>query len=209
MAVNKAYDYSDTKTIGCLGPLLVALKRIVVGLLLVAGSVYALVWNEGHAVQKARDQENAAAVHAEAPLEQVDAAHGQKLAHVTGGANAGTKRIDIDDPGLIWGIRGGGWLVMAFGIYLFFVPFVKVTAALPILGDILGLGLAVYSFVLAFFGSSMTIAAVWYFYRPALAAALIVGGLISLIVAKKIGGPIQARKREILAGSDNIGKIAK
>ncbi len=74
---------------------------------------------------------------------------------------------------LTWIIRIVGFVVVAIGIFMLFNPLVVLADVLPILGNITGFLLAVFSVFLAFALSFVTIAIAWIVYRPMLAFALL------------------------------------
>ncbi len=74
---------------------------------------------------------------------------------------------------LTWILRLVGFVMMLFGIMAMFGPFVTFADVIPILGDILGAGIFLFSLVIALALSLVTIAIAWLFYRPLLALILI------------------------------------
>jgi len=59
-----------------------------------------------------------------------------------------------------------GFLVMAIGIMLVFQPLVVIADVLPILGNFLGMGIALFAGVTAAGFSLLTIGIAWIYYRP-------------------------------------------
>ena len=70
---------------------------------------------------------------------------------------------------------------MAFGIGLVFNPLVVFADVLPLLGDILGMGIAIFAMAVAAFFSLLTIALAWLAYRPVLAVALMLAAVAIVI----------------------------
>ena len=88
---------------------------------------------------------------------------------------------------ITWLLRLGGFLLMFIGISCILKPLSVLADVLPILGDIVELGMGLVAFVLALILSLVTIAVAWLFYRPVLAILLLVaaGGLVFWIVRSR------------------------
>lgn len=85
---------------------------------------------------------------------------------------------------MTWIIRAGGFLMMFIGLIAVFKPISVFADVVPLFGTMLGAGLGVFSFLLSFALSFITIAIAWIFYRPLLGIALLVlalGGLFWLM----------------------------
>lgn len=80
-----------------------------------------------------------------------------------------------------WILRLIGFLMMFGGISLIFKPLVVLADVLPFLGNLLNLGLSLFSGVVSFGLSLITIALAWIFYRPALGITLLVIAIITAI----------------------------
>ena len=78
---------------------------------------------------------------------------------------------------LTWLLRLAGFVLMAIGIALVFNPLVVFADVLPLLGDILGMGVGIFAVVIAASLSLLTIAVAWLAYRPVMAVALIVAAV--------------------------------
>ena len=68
---------------------------MLVGLLLIVGSIVLLFWNEGRAVATAKSLKEGAATVIDVPSDNIDAANDSKLIHVTGDTAAGDA---LEDP---------------------------------------------------------------------------------------------------------------
>jgi hypothetical protein len=79
-----------------------------------------------------------------------------------------------------WGLRLAGFVVMAIGIALIFQPLVVFADVLPIAGNILGLGIAVFAALVALPLTLITIAIAWIFYRPVIGISLLAGAVVLL-----------------------------
>lgn len=101
-------------------------------------------------------------------------------------ANAMVARFQSENAFLTWGLRLGGFLLMAIGIGLVFSPLAVLADVLPILGDLTRSGIGLVAGVLAFSLSLVTIAAAWLFYRPLYAAALIAAAAAVFFLAWKL-----------------------
>lgn len=105
-------------------------------------------------------------------------------------------KMEAENTMFTWVLRLLGFLLMAFGIGLVFRPLSVVADVLPILGDLLRLGIGVFAAVVAAFFSLITIAIAWLAYRPLLGI-----GLIALAVAVVVGCKMLARKKQEAAAS--------
>ena len=74
---------------------------------------------------------------------------------------------------LTWVIRVGGTLLMALGLGLILSPLATVADVLPLLGDLVGLGVSVAALLLAIMISAVVIAVAWFAVRPLLSLALV------------------------------------
>jgi Transmembrane protein 43 len=79
-----------------------------------------------------------------------------------------------------WGLRLGGFVLMAIGIALIFQPFVVFADVLPIAGNILSMGVAVFAALVALPLTLITIAIAWIVYRPVLGISLLVAAAVVL-----------------------------
>jgi hypothetical protein len=83
---------------------------------------------------------------------------------------------------MTWILRAVGWLVMFIGLSMVFKPFVVLADVLPFLGNLLGVGVGIFSFAVSLLLSSLTIAIAWVFYRPLLGISLIVLGVGTFVL---------------------------
>ena len=72
-----------------------------------------------------------------------------------------------------WIVRFVGLVMMYLGLMMVFKPLVTVADVLPFLGGLLKIGLGLFSGIIAFALSLVTIAVAWIFYRPVLAIILL------------------------------------
>ena len=84
---------------------------------------------------------------------------------------------------MTWILRLVGFIIMAAGIGMVFGPLATLADVLPILGDILRLGIGLFAVVVALVLSLITIAIAWLFYRPVLGVILLAaaGGLFYFV----------------------------
>nr|WP_321451792.1 TMEM43 family protein [uncultured Carboxylicivirga sp.] len=75
-----------------------------------------------------------------------------------------------------WILRVLGFLMMFGGLTMIFRPLVVIADVLPFLGNLLDVGLSLFSGLLSFTLSFVTIAIAWIVYRPILGVALLVVG---------------------------------
>lgn len=95
---------------------------------------------------------------------------------------------------LKWLLRGGGFVLMAVGIGLVFRPLVVVADVLPLMGDLLGMGVFAFAVGAAAFGSLLTIAAGWIFFRPVLGVSLAAAAVAVLGLLMYLGHQARARR---------------
>jgi hypothetical protein len=89
-----------------------------------------------------------------------------------------------------WIIRFGGIIAMAIGLSMIFKPLVAVANVLPFLGDLIGGGAFIFSAIVAFGLSFITISLAWVWYRPLVGIPLLligIGSVVGFIVVKKKG----------------------
>ena len=89
---------------------------------------------------------------------------------------------------MTWVFRGLGFIVMWIGISMVFGPFVTFADVIPFLGDILGMGVGFFSFILAAVISLVVIAIAWIAARPLLGGGLLAAGIVLLVMAKSARG---------------------
>jgi hypothetical protein len=95
---------------------------------------------------------------------------------------------------LTWALRLGGFLVMFLGITLVFRPLVVVADVIPLLGNLLGLGVGVFAGFIAAILSFVVIALAWIAFRPVIGIGLLVVAVILVALAV-----MAARKRKSAA----------
>ncbi len=95
---------------------------------------------------------------------------------------------------LTWVLRFVGFLVMFLGITLVFRPLVVVADVIPVLGNLLGLGVGVFAGFIAAILSFVVIALAWIAFRPVLGIALLLVALVLIVLAV-----MAARRRKVSA----------
>jgi hypothetical protein len=85
---------------------------------------------------------------------------------------------------MTWILRIVGYFLMFFGLRSLFGPIATMGDVVPLIGNILGYGIGIFSGVIAAIFSVVTIAIAWFFYRPVLSISLIVIGLAIFLVPK-------------------------
>ena len=86
---------------------------------------------------------------------------------------------------LLWGLRLGGILMMAFGIGLILRPLAVLSDVIPFLGGLVGFGVAIIALLVAGALSLVTISIAWLFYRPLLAITLLVIAAVMIFLARR------------------------
>ena len=84
---------------------------------------------------------------------------------------------------LTWVMRLVGFLVMFLGITLVFRPLVVVADVLPVLGNLLGLGVGVFAGFVAAIVSFFVIALAWIAFRPLIGIGLLVVVIVLVVLA--------------------------
>ena len=77
---------------------------------------------------------------------------------------------------LTWILRLVGFLMMSLGLSMIFKPLVVLADVLPFLGSIMDFGLSLFSGLIAFGFSFITIAIAWIVYRPVVGIILLIAG---------------------------------
>ncbi len=95
-----------------------------------------------------------------------------------------------------WIVRLVGLVLMYLGLMMVFKPLVTVADVLPFLGGLLKIGLGLFSGIIAFALSLITIAIAWFFYRPVLAIIL-----LALAVGAITFGIMRARQKKAAAAA--------
>ncbi|HET8647611.1 MAG TPA: TMEM43 family protein [Vicinamibacteria bacterium] len=82
---------------------------------------------------------------------------------------------------LTWILRGGGFLIMFLGLVMVFKPISVFGDVIPIVGTLLGAGLALFAGAVAASLSLVTIAVSWLFFRPLVGVGLLLlaGGAVA------------------------------
>jgi hypothetical protein len=82
---------------------------------------------------------------------------------------------------LTWILRLVGFLAMLIGVAMVFRPLAVLADFIPLLGDLLRTGTALFAFAVAAPLSLLTIAIAWVFYRPLLGICLIVVAVVIVV----------------------------
>lgn len=93
---------------------------------------------------------------------------------------------------LTWILRFLGALVFFIGISLILKPLSVAFDVLPFLGNVAEAGLGLVALVLALGLTLITVAVAWFYYRPLLAVALILGAVALFMGFKKLRSPAPA-----------------
>ena len=109
-------------------------------------------------------------------------------------ANAMIQKAQESNKILTWILRLVGFILMLFGLNMIFRPLSVIADVWPILGDIVGAGTGIVSFLLASILSLITIAIAWVVYRPLL-------GIILLVVAYGLMVAIRVKLRSAKAAT--------
>jgi hypothetical protein len=86
------------------------------------------------------------------------------------------KEAQDDNRAWTWLIRAGGCLLMMFGFAVVMGPVRVLADVIPLLGNIVGAGVALLALMLTCILAPVIIAVGWFFYRPVVALAVLAGG---------------------------------
>ncbi len=106
-------------------------------------------------------------------------------------AKAMIQKAQESNTMMTWILRLVGFIVMVIGLNMICRPLSVMADVIPILGDLVGAGTGIMSFLLAAVLSLITIAIAWVFYRPVLGVALI---LVAVGLAVFIGVRLKKAK---------------
>uniref|UniRef100_A0A8C8HJM5 Transmembrane protein 43 n=1 Tax=Oncorhynchus tshawytscha TaxID=74940 RepID=A0A8C8HJM5_ONCTS len=85
---------------------------------------------------------------------------------------------------LTWALRAGGWLLMFLGISLMIRIIHTLVDWIPILRELISVGLKLFALCISCSLSLLTIASGWIFYRPLVAVGLIAMAVIPVVIAR-------------------------
>lgn len=100
---------------------------------------------------------------------------------------------------LTWLLRGGGFLLMFFGIGMVLRPLSVLADVVPFVGNLVEAGTGFLAFLLAAFGALVVVSIAWLFYRPLLGlsvlalAVLVVVWIVRRMRRARRGSPPPAR----------------
>ena len=86
-----------------------------------------------------------------------------------------------------WLQRAAGLLLLTIGFALFLSPIGVILDVIPFLGSMARMGTGIIAFFLAILVGTTTIAIAWFWYRPLLAAGILVAGIIAAAVVYYLG----------------------
>lgn len=88
---------------------------------------------------------------------------------------------------LLWGLRLGGFILMFIGLLLLTSPISALANFVPILGRVVGAGIAIIGLLLAGILSLLTITVAWIAHRPVLGITLlVVTGALAFLLVKRV-----------------------
>jgi hypothetical protein len=95
--------------------------------------------------------------------------------------------LESENRTLTWILRGVGFLMMAFGLSMFFAPLAVAADVVPFVGDLLRLGTGLFAGVVAAALSLTTIALGWLAYRPLVGVPLLILAVALLALLFRAG----------------------
>jgi hypothetical protein len=105
----------------------------------------------------------------------------------TASADAMFKAAEAANRALTWILRAAGFFLMFFGLLMVFRPIAVFGDVIPLVGTMVGAGLGVFCFLIAFGLSIVTIAVSWVFVRPLLGIGLLVLAGIAIFGLVRLG----------------------
>ena len=106
----------------------------------------------------------------------------ERLEMGTHTAEAMVGQMEAENTLLTWLLRGGGYLMMAFGIGAILRPIAVFASFIPLFGSLTRGGITAIALLVAMALSLVTIALAWLAYRPWLAGGLLAGAILSLFM---------------------------
>ena len=101
-------------------------------------------------------------------------------------AQAMVQGMERENTTLTWMLRLAGFVLMAVGIGCVLRPLVVVADVIPLLGKLLGMGVALTAGLIAAFFTLLTIALAWMAYRPLVGIGLLFAALVVVVLAKTL-----------------------
>lgn len=120
----------------------------------------------------------------------------EMLKEGTVGADTMFKAAADANATMTWILRAVGFFMMMIGIGMVFKPLVVVADVIPILGDILGMGVSLLAFAIAAPLTFITISVAWIFHRPVVGILLLLLGVGIIVGIKTL-----AAKKKAAAGA--------
>lgn len=102
-----------------------------------------------------------------------------------------------ENTGLTWLLRAGGTLAVLIGFALIFTPLSVFADLIPVLGGLVGFGAVLGALSLTLVVAPLTIAVVWFAFRPLLAVAVVAVGVLGAGATRWL---MSARRRVVPAG---------
>ena len=117
------------------------------------------------------------------------------------GAESMFSSAESENTTITWLIRLGAFLAMWIGLAMLFGPITTLSSVVPMMGSIIGAGIAIITGIICIVLSFITMALAWIFFRPLIGVALLIlaGGLL-------FGGFKIARKKAIKFGGIKMNK---
>lgn len=100
---------------------------------------------------------------------------------------------------MTWLLRLVGFLMMYIGLGMVLRPLSVLADLIPLIGDLIGAGASMVSFLIAMPCTLFTIAFAWLFYRPLIAVPLLIAGIAGLVFLVKKRN--EAKKRKAAAAA--------
>ena len=95
---------------------------------------------------------------------------------------------------MTWILRAAGFLLMYVGLGMVLRPLAVLADVIPLIGDLVGTGTSLVSFLISMPCTLFTIALAWLFYRPLIAIPLIVIGAAGLVFLIKKRNEVKKSK---------------
>ena len=96
---------------------------------------------------------------------------------------------------LLWMLRLAGFVIMAVGIGMVLRPLAVIGDVVPLVGNLVGVGIAIVALLVAGGLSLVTISIAWLFYRPLLGISLLVASVVLFWLARRF---LRSRSQQVV-----------
>ena len=109
------------------------------------------------------------------------------------------KQAESENAIVTWAVRGGALLAMWIGFALVLSPLSVLASVIPFLGELVGAGAGLTSFVLTLALGPLMVAIAWFAVRPLMSVGIVAAGLVAAFLASRL----RSSRRSGLAPTPN------